>query len=202
MLSPDKSLSLFAEELASSAPSPGGGGAAALGGALAAALGGMVVSLTAGKKKCAANEDALRAVGERAEAARLALLAMIDADAEAFAPLARAYSLPKDDPGREAVLEEALRRAAASPIRIAELCCEVIELLEGCAAMGSPLVLSDAASGAAIAEGALRAAVINVKVNTALMRDRGRAEELDARADALEKTYCARAEAVRLALGY
>lgn len=202
MLSPDKSLSLFASELASSAPSPGGGGAAALGGALAAALGGMVVSLTVGKPKYAANEDALRAVGERAEAARLALLAMIDADAEAFAPLARAYSLPKDDPDREAVLEEALDRAAASPMRIAELCCEVIELLEGCAAMGSPLVLSDAASGAALAEGALHAAVINVKVNTALMRDRGRAEELNARADALEKTYCTRTEAVRLALGY
>ena len=202
MLSRDKSLSRFGEELASSSPAPGGGGAAALCGALAAALGGMVVSLTVGKKKYAANEDALRAAGEKAEAARRALLEMIDGDAEAFAPLARAYALPKDDPDREAKLEEALLHAAASPMRIAESCCEVVELLESCAAMGSLLVLSDAASGAALAEGALRAAVINVKVNTALMHNRSRAAALNARAEEMEEEYCARAAAVRRSLGY
>ncbi len=198
----DKSLARFGAELASSSPSPGGGGAAALAGALAAALGGMVVSLTVGKKKYAANEDALRAIGEKAEKARLELLDMIEADAEAFAPLARAYSIPKDDPEREAILEDALRRAAAAPARIAELCCEVIELLEGCAAMGSLLVLSDAASGAALAQGALSAAVINVKVNTALMRNHNHAAALSARMDELEKEYGARAEAIRRSLGY
>jgi len=198
----DKSLARFGAELASSSPAPGGGGAAALAGALAAALGGMVVSLTVGKPKYAANEEALRAIGEKAEKLRKELLDMIDADAEAFAPLARAYSLPKDDPDREATLEEALVRAAASPARIAELCCEVIELLEGCASMGSLLVLSDAASGAALAEGALRAAVINVKVNTALMHNHSHAAALNARMADLEKEYLARAEAVRRSLGY
>ena len=63
----DKSLARFGAELASSAPAPGGGGAAALCGALAAALGGMVVSLTVGKKKYAENENALQELGKRAE---------------------------------------------------------------------------------------------------------------------------------------
>ena len=198
----DKTLARFGDELASSSPAPGGGGAAALAGALAAALGGMVVSLTVGKKKYAANESALRELGARAEKLRKELLDMIDADAEAFAPLARAYSLPKDAPDRDGILEAALLRAAASPLKIAELCCEVIEILEGCASMGSLLVLSDAASGAALAQGALRAAVINVKVNTALMHNRSHAAALNARVDEMEKEYAARAAAIRASLGY
>ena len=202
MLSREKTLARFCDELASSVPAPGGGGAGALAAALAAALGGMVVSLTVGKKKYAANEETLRALGERAEALRGELLGMIDADAEAFAPLARAYSLPKDAPGRAETLEEALHRAAESPARIAALCCEVIEVLEGCAQYGSLLVLSDAASGAALAEGALRAAVINVKVNTALMRNHNHAAALNARMDELESEYAARAAAIRRTLGY
>lgn len=202
MLNRDKSLGRFCTELASSAPAPGGGGAAALAGALAAALGGMVVSLTVGKKKYAANESALQELGERAESARRELLEMIDGDAAAFAPLARAYSLPKDAPDREQTLEEALVHAAASPLKIAELCCEVIEILEGCASLGSLLVLSDAASGAALAEGALRAAAINVKVNTALMHNRSHAAALNARADDMLREYAARAAAVQKALGY
>ncbi len=198
----DKTLSRFGAELASSSPAPGGGGAAALCGALAAALGGMVVSLTVGKKKYAANESALRQLGERAERLRGELLDMIDRDAEAFAPLSRAYSLPRDADGREQIMEDALRRAAASPERIAELCCEVIEILEDCASMGSLLVLSDAASGAALAEGALHAAVVNVKVNTALMRSRNHAAALNARMEEMESEYALRAAKLRRSLGY
>ena len=202
MLNKDKTLAHFSAELASSSPSPGGGGAAALCGALAAALGEMVVSLTVGKRKYASKESELLALGERAAVLREDLLKMIDGDAEAFAPLARAYSLPKDAPDRTEILEEALRRAAASPVRIAELCCSVIELMEGCAASGSLLVLSDAATGAALAEGALEGAVINVKVNTALMRNRSFASALNDRMDAVRREYAARAQAVRRSLGY
>ena len=43
----------FVEVLASDAPAPGGGGAAALVGAIGTALGNMVGSLTIGKKKYA-----------------------------------------------------------------------------------------------------------------------------------------------------
>lgn len=201
-----QTLEGFASLLGSSAPSPGGGGASALCGALAAALGSMVGSLTVGKKKYAANEPELLALGLRAEKARTELLELIDGDAAAFAPLAAAYSLPKDAPGRDETLESALRSAAGAPARIAALCCEVIELLEGYAALGSRLVLSDAATGAALARGALRGAVINAKVNTVLMRDRDYAAALDARLDQMLREYSARAdcicEAVAASLGF
>lgn len=196
MSAKDQPLDGFLTDLASALPSPGGGGASALCGALAAALGAMVGALTVGKKQYAANESALLALGERAEKARGELVAMIDGDAAAFAPLAAAYSLPKDAPDREQTLERCLRTAAASPLRIAELCCEVIELLEGYAALGSRLVLSDAATGAALAKGALIGAAINVYVNTSLMRDRDYACALEATVSHLQQEYGARADAL------
>ena len=156
----------------------------------------MVGALTVGKKQYAAHEEELVALGRQAEAARLALLAMIDADAAAFAPLSRAYGLPKDAPDREQILELALRQAADAPRRIVSLCCEVVELAERYAALGSRLVLSDAATAAALARGALKGAVINVKVNTALMHDRAYADTLAAEMAEKEREYTARADAV------
>ncbi|HOU24457.1 MAG TPA: cyclodeaminase/cyclohydrolase family protein, partial [Anaerolineae bacterium] len=46
----DKPLNAFLDELASSAPAPGGGSAAALAGAVGAALVSMMANLTLGKK--------------------------------------------------------------------------------------------------------------------------------------------------------
>lgn len=192
----DRPVTDFAERLASGAPTPGGGGAAALAGALAAALGGMVCALTAGKPKYAAVEADIQRLAARAEALRAELLRGVDADAEAFAPLAAAYAIPKDAPGRAETLERCLRAAAAAPLRIAECCAEVIvtarELLE----KGSALAVSDAACGAAIARGALCAAAANVRVNTRLMRDRDAAAALDARTAALLAEYCPLADRV------
>ena len=96
----EKNIDKFLAELASSAPTPGGGGAAALCGALGIALGNMVGSLTLGKKKYADVQEDITALNSRAEALRADFAALIDADAEAFAPLSRAYSIPKDAPAR------------------------------------------------------------------------------------------------------
>ena len=71
----------FLESLASKAPAPGGGGAAALVGAAGVALGNMVGSLTVGKKKYAAVEADLRTLNARAEALRRRLEALVQADA-------------------------------------------------------------------------------------------------------------------------
>ena len=101
------------ESLASKAPAPGGGGAAALVGAAGVALGNMVGSLTVGKKKYAAVEADLRTLNARAKVLRRRLEALVQADAEAFMPLAAAYGLPKETPEQQAhkaaVLEQALR---------------------------------------------------------------------------------------------
>ena len=89
----------FLEELASKAAAPGGGGASALVGAAGVALGSMVGSLTVGKKKYAAVEADIIALNVRAEALRKQLKALVQADAEAFLPVAAAYKLPKEKMG-------------------------------------------------------------------------------------------------------
>lgn len=180
----NNTLSQFTERLASPAPVPGGGGASALVGAVGIALGDMVGELTVGKKRYADVEEEVKALMEQAQALRVQLLACIEKDAEAFAPLAKAYGIPKDDPSRETVMERCLRDAAAAPLEIFDLCRSALTLLEAFSQKGSKLVLSDAATGAMFCKAAMEGAAINVKVNTKLMRDRAYAAAIDARIDA------------------
>ena len=183
----------FLESLASKAPVPGGGGAAALVGAAGVALGNMVGSLTVGKKKYAAVEADLRTLNARAEALRRRLEALVQADAEAFMPLAAAYGLPKETPEQQAhkaaVLEQALDGACAVPLETMEACCDGIALAQEYAAKGSALAVSDAGCAALFCKAALQASGLNVSINTKLMADRAHAEALNAKADALLAQY-------------
>lgn len=196
----EQSCTRFLAELAGKAPVPGGGGAAALVGAAGVALGNMVGCLTTGKKKYAAVEADIQALNARAEALRRELEALVQADAEAFAPLAAAYGLPKDTPAqaahKAAVLEAALDTACAVPLEIMQKCAEGIVLVEEYAAKGSVLAVSDAGCAAALCKAALQSASLNVFINTKLMTDRPRADALDAQADALLNEYISRADAV------
>lgn len=179
----------FTEKLASKSAVPGGGGASALAGAIGVALGDMVGELTAGKKKYAGVEEEIRALMARAQELRVKLLACVEKDAVAFEPLSRAYGIPKDDPTRDAVMEQCLRDAAAVPLEILDLCCEAIELQRGFADKGSVLAVSDAATGAALCWGAMYGAAVNVKVNTKAMKDRDYADQLNAHVDAQMEKY-------------
>ena len=189
----DMTLSQFTEVLASKAPIPGGGGACALAGALGAALGAMVGELTLGKPKYAAVEEQMADLTAKAKDLSKKLLALIDADAEAFLPLSRAYAIPKYVTGREEELERCTRLAAQPPMEMVRLCCEAIELMEGFAQMGSGLAVSDAATGAALCKGALYGAAVNVKVNTKSMTDRAYADEINGEVDRLLAEYGPRA---------
>lgn len=185
----EQRCAVFLEQLASNAATPGGGGAAALVGAAGVALGNMVGSLTVGKKKYAAVEPDILVLNGRAQTLRLELEALVQADAEAFAPLAAAYRLPKDTPEqaahKKAVTEAALDTACSVPLQIMEKCAEGIALAQQYAAKGSVLAVSDAGCAAALCKAALQAASLNVFVNTRLMGDRTHAADLNAQADKL-----------------
>ena len=117
----------FVEVLASDAPAPGGGGAAALVGAIGTALGNMVGSLTVGKKKYADVQDEILALKAKCDDLQKQLLDQVEADDKGFVPLAKAYGIPKDDPNRDKILEEATITACAVPMHIMELCCEALD---------------------------------------------------------------------------
>ncbi len=192
----EKSCAAFAEALASKASVPGGGGAAALAGALGAALCSMVGNFTVGKKKYAAVEDDIKAMLAKGETLRLRLLELVDADAEAFEPLSRAYAIPKDDPTHDTVLEEATLNACAAPVEMVERCAGVIDLLEEMMLKGSKMLISDVGCGALLAKAAMESAAMNVFINTKSMKDRGKAIELEKKVDALLQKYRIRADCV------
>ena len=183
----------FVEVLASDAPAPGGGGAAALVGALGTALGNMVGSLTVGKKKYADVEAEILALQAKCDALQKELLDQVEADEKGFVPLAKAYGIPKDDPTRDAVLEEATITACAVPVHIMELCCESMEAVAVFAAKGSRLAVSDAA---VCVKAALQAASLNVFINTKTLKNRALAEEMNAKCLGMLEKYGALADEI------
>lgn len=194
------SCEAFLEDLAGSAPTPGGGGAAALVGAAGAALGNMVGSLTVGKKKYAAVEADILVLNRRAAALRKRLEGLVQADADAFTPLAAAYKLPKETPEQQthkaAVLEAALEGACAVPLEIMSACCEGIALAAEYAEKGSVMAVSDAGCAALFCKAALQAAGLNVSINTRLMADKARAAALNAQADAMLAEFVPQADQI------
>lgn len=194
------SCEAFLEDLAGSTPAPGGGGAAALVGAAGAALGNMVGSLTVGKKKYAAVEADILILNRRAAALRNRLEGLVQADADAFTPLAAAYKLPKETPEQQAhkaaVLEAALEGACAVPLEIMSACCEGITLAAEYAEKGSVMAVSDAGCAALFCKAALQAAGLNVSINTRLMADNAHAAALNAQADAMLAEFVPQADQI------
>lgn len=181
----EKPATQFLSELSSNAPVPGGGGASAAVGAFAAALGMMVTNLTIGKKKYADYEEEVKAVRERLEGLRDQLIDLVDADAVAFEPLSKAYSIPKDDPERDTIMENALYEASVVPMGIMETVLAAAKELEVLVEKGSKLAVSDVGVGILFAQAAIEGASLNVYINTKSMKDRERAAALDAKADAI-----------------
>jgi formiminotetrahydrofolate cyclodeaminase len=169
--------------LASAAPAPGGGAAAALNLAVGAALVSMVCNLTIGKPRYAEHEATMTAALARAEDCRRAAEALVSEDAVAFAAVIAAYKLPKDDEAaRRTAIQHALRGAAAVPLKTAERAVEVIVLAERVLDGANVNVVSDVAVAASSARAALQSAQVNVEVNLASLSDIVRAD-LRARLD-------------------
>jgi len=175
-----KSCREFVTVLASNEPAPGGGGAAALRGALGTAGGTGPAPRPGGKKRWADGGPEPPPWRGRWARRKRGLLDRPPADAEGFVPLAKAYGIPKDDPNRAAVLEDATVTACKVPMHIMELCCESMDAIAVFAAKGSRLAVSDAGCGAVIVKAALQAASLNVFINTKTLQNREKAEEMNA----------------------
>jgi len=191
-----ESCRTFVEVLASNAPAPGGGGAAALVGAIGTALGNMVGSLTVGKKKYADVEAEIIALKGKCDELQKQLLNQVEADEVNFLPLAKAYGIPKDDPNRDKIMEEATIIACSTPMKIMELCCEAMDCIAVFAAKGSRLAVSDAGCGAVCCKAALQAASLNVFINTKSLKNREVAEEMNRKANLMLNKYCQMADEI------
>jgi formiminotetrahydrofolate cyclodeaminase len=191
-----KSCREFMEKLASGDPTPGGGGAAALVGAAGVALGQMVTNLTVGRKKYAEVEEEMIAIREKLDALRLQLLDLVEADEKAFAPLAAAYAIPKEQPARGEILEKATLEACKPPLAMMETLASALALVAVVAEKGSRLAVSDAGCAAAMIRGAMESASLNVFINTKSLADREAAAALNEKTNRLLETCCPQADAI------
>lgn len=189
-------MNKFLDELSSSAPVPGGGGASALIGAIGCALCSMVANLTTGKKKYVQYQERIDELLPFLENMRGALMEDIKLDADAFYPLSQAYSIPKDAPDRDKIMEEALLTASNAPMKIIEDVSKLVPVLEELEVIGSRLAISDVAVAATACSAALKGAVMNIYINTKSMKKREVAEAMNQKAKELVGDGTARCDAV------
>lgn len=190
----------FVQVLASKEPVPGGGGASALVGAVGTALGAMVGSLTVGKKKYEAVEVEVRTLIDQSGKLQAELLDLVQQDADVFAPLAKAYGMPKEtreqQEEKDRVMEQALKAACEVPLSIMEKCCQGIDLCGEFADKGSSMAISDAGAGAVFCRAALAGASLNVYINTKAMKDREYADRANTKADEMLRDYTEKADRI------
>ncbi|MDO9138925.1 MAG: cyclodeaminase/cyclohydrolase family protein [Methylobacter sp.] len=196
----NKSVQTFIDELASKAPTPGGGSAAAVMGAQAAALISMVCNLTLGKPKYAGVEDDMCALLEKSEALRETLTQMIKADIDVFDRLMATYGLPKNSDeektARSEAIQATLKEATLIPLACAQACAETIALSRIAAEKGNTAVISDAGVAVMAGYGALKSAALNVYINASGLKDRDFADTQLAKLEAILKGVDVAAEEV------
>ena len=182
----DKTCRGFAEALAAREPVPGGGSASAFVGALGASLCGMVARYGATNPALADRADDLTHAFAQADELAQELVGLVSA----------AYGIPREDPARPAAIQDALHVAAMPPYRIMDACGRALALLEDMADKGSRQLLSDVACGAVFCRAAMQGASLTLFANTTSMKDRTRAEELEAACDELLDMWLPRADAL------
>jgi methenyltetrahydrofolate cyclohydrolase len=171
----DQEIGTWLEELASAAPAPGGGAAAAMVAAVGAGLVEMVCNLTIGKPRYAEHEEIMRAALVSATELRLSAGQLAAEDAVAFSAVTQAYRLPKESAQEKAAraraIQGALVEAADVPLRVAAVAAEVIGLCDQILAGANVNVISDVAVAASAGRSALESAMINVEINLSAMSD-------------------------------
>ena len=186
----DRTIRGFLQDLASSAPTPGGGTAAAVAGAMGASLAEMVTALTLAREKYAAAHEAMRPIASAAAAAREELLRLAREDAEAYDAVVAARRLPKETESEKSAREErvsaAVRRAAEVPLRTARAAAGLLELMPELAEKGNPNAASDSGAAALLLQGAVQAALLNVAINLSGISDRDLAQEMRREGEALQ----------------
>ncbi len=185
----EMSVADYLDALASKEPVPGGGSGAALAGAEAAALVSMVCNLTIGKKGYEDVSAAMTELLAKSEAQRHELQRLLEADTQVYSRVMAAYRLPRqtaeEKAAREAAVQAALKEAAEVPLTTAERCAQVVDLALPAAEMGNQWAVSDAGVAALLAEAAMRAALLNVYINLASIKDVDFVQDVEARIVAL-----------------
>ena len=155
----------FIEQLAAPTATPGGGSAAAAAGAMAAGLAGMVASMSRGKKAYLQYEGQLSEAINRLALLREEMKCAIDADAESYNVVMKAYKAAKESSAGERMIIAALQQATTVPLGVAERAVAVQQIALRLKPLTSPNMGSDLTTAIALAKAALEGALANVEIN-------------------------------------
>ena len=176
----------FIEQLAAPTATPGGGSAAAASGAMAAGLTSMVASMSRGKKAYVQYESQLSEAIARLAKLREELKSAIDADAESYNVVMKAYKSAKESPNGDAAISSALKQATSVPLGVAEKVVEVTKIAAKLKPITNPNMKSDLTTAIALARAALEGALANVEINLDSLKDEAFVNETRKRAAALK----------------
>jgi methenyltetrahydrofolate cyclohydrolase len=176
-------LTKLLEEFRSSAPTPGGGSAAAIAGALGASLVAMVTALPKPRAATSDEVERLQKAGERATALARQLEALIDRDSEAYESVVSAYRLPKgteeEKAARSAGIQTAMQQAIEAPLDVMRACAEALTLAPIAAAYGNANASSDVQVGVELLRAGRQGARLNIEINLGSIKDRDYAAKVE-----------------------
>ena len=179
----------FVDLLASDAPAPGGGSAAALEGALGAALTAMVCGLTVGKKKYAEFQELAESAQAKATDLKARFVDVMDRDTEAFNVVSAAFGMPKatdeEKAARSAAIQKGLEGCTKTPFEMMELAVETLELTASILGKSNDSAASDLGVSALSLRSAIQGAWLNVLINIGSLKNKELAEDYRAKGETL-----------------
>ena len=179
----------FTEVLASDAPAPGGGSAAALEGGIGAALTAMVCELTAGKKAYAEHRDFILDVQKKAEDLRVRFVDVMDRDTEAFLVVSDAFAMPKstdeEKAARSAAIQAGLVKCTETPFEMMQMAAETLELTASILGKFNEAAASDLGVAALSLRSGIQGAWLNVLINIGSLKDKELAADFRTKGEAL-----------------
>ena len=185
----DLKVTEFVDLLASDAPAPGGGSAAALEGAIGAALTAMVCGLTKGKKKFAEFNDLAVEAEVKALALKDRFVDVMDRDTEAFNVVSAAFGMPKETDeekaARSAAIQKGLEGCTATPFEMMEIAVETLELTDSILGKSNDSAASDLGVSALSLRAAIQGAWLNVLINIGSLKNKELAADYRAKGEAM-----------------
>lgn len=179
----------FVDLLASDAPAPGGGSAAALEGALGAALTAMVCGLTVGKKKYAEFQELAEEAQKKALDLKARFVDVMDRDTEAFNVVSAAFGMPKatdeEKAARSAAIQKGLEGCTKTPFEMMELAVETLELTASILGKSNDSAASDLGVSALSLRAAIQGAWLNVLINIGSLKNKELGEDYRKKGEAL-----------------
>jgi glutamate formiminotransferase/formiminotetrahydrofolate cyclodeaminase len=148
---------------------------------MAAGLASMVASMSRGKKAYLQYESQHSAAIARLSQLREELKSAIDADADSYNVVMKAYKSAKSSDGKAnantsdgaAAIAAALKQATSVPLRVAENAVEVAQIAANLKPITNPNMKSDLTTAIALAKAALEGALANVEINLESLKDEG-----------------------------